>query len=74
MGWVDKMDWSVLKSRIKIWGKKWYFPLLTNAFDVALVNVHVPYCLANGAVPLWGFRRMFAGTYLVLSLKLSDPK
>ena len=74
LGGVDKMDWSVQKYRIKIRGKKWHFPLLTNAFDVALVNTHVLYCLANGAVPLLGFRRMVARTYLALSSKLSDPK
>ena len=74
MGGVDKMDWSVQKYRIKIRGKKWYFPLLTNAFDVALVNAHALYCLANGAVPLLGFRRMVARAYLALSSKLSDPK
>ena len=60
MDGVDKMDWSVQKYRIKIQGKKWYFPLLTNAIDVALVNAHVLYCLANGAVLLLGFRRMVA--------------
>ena len=74
MGGVDKMDLSVQKHRIKIRGKKWYFPLLTNAVDVALVNAHVPYCLANGAVPQLGFRRMVARAYLALSSKLSDPK
>ena len=74
MGGVDNMDWSVLTYRIKIRGKKWYFLLLTNAIDVALVNAHALYCLANGAVPLLGFRRMVARAYLALSSKLSDPK
>ena len=55
-------------------GKKWYFCLLTNAFDVALVNAHVLYCFANGAILRLGFRRMVARAYLALSSKLSDPK
>ena len=55
-------------------GKKWYFCLLTNAFDVALVNAHVLYYLANGAIPRLGFRKMVARAYLALSSKVSDPK
>ncbi|XP_028656905.1 piggyBac transposable element-derived protein 3-like [Erpetoichthys calabaricus] len=74
MGGVDKMDRNVQKYRIKVRGKKWYFPLLTNAIDVALVNSHALYCLANGAIPLLDFRTYVARAYLALSSRISDPK
>lgn len=74
MGGVDKMDWNVQKYRIRIRGKKWYFPLLTNAIDVSVVNAHVLYCLTNGTIPLLDFRRIISRAYLALSSELSDPK
>ena len=74
MGGVDKMDWNVQKYRIKIRGKKWYFPLVTNAIDVALVNSYVLYCMANDQISLLDYRRTVARAYLTLSSDLSDPK
>ncbi|XP_036327495.1 piggyBac transposable element-derived protein 3-like [Rhagoletis pomonella] len=38
MGGVDLFDNAMNNYRIKIRGKKWYWPLLTNAFDAAMVN------------------------------------
>ncbi|GFQ69279.1 chimeric ERCC6-PGBD3 protein [Trichonephila clavata] len=73
MGGVDKLDWNVQKYRIKIRGKKWYFPIFTNAVDVALVNAHTIYCIANGKMPLLNFRREVARFYLNLH-SVSDPK
>ena len=60
MGSVDKMDWNVQKYRIRVRGKKWYFPLVTNAVDVALVNAHAIYYLAHGTIPLLDYRRTVA--------------
>ncbi|XP_035227615.1 piggyBac transposable element-derived protein 3-like [Stegodyphus dumicola] len=74
MGGVYKMDWNVQKYRIRIRGKKWYFPLLTNAIDVTLVNAHALYCISNDKIPLLDFRRMVARGYLSLSSELSDAK
>lgn len=73
MGGVDKLDWNVQKYRIKIRGKKWYFPIFTNAVDVSLVNAHTIYCIANGKMPLLNFRREVARFYLNLH-SVSDPK
>ena len=47
MGSIDKMDWLINKYRMKIRAKKWYFPLFTNMIDMAVVNAHVLYCMAN---------------------------
>ena len=74
MGGVDKMDWNVQKYRIRVRGKKWYFPLVINAVDVALVNAHAIYCLANGTIPPLDCRRTVAGAYLATSSPYSDPK
>ncbi|GFR28184.1 DDE_Tnp_1_7 domain-containing protein [Trichonephila clavata] len=45
----------------------------TNAVDVALVNAHTIYCIANGKMPLLNFRREVARFYLNLH-SVSDPK
>ena len=47
MGSVDKMDWLIKKYKIKTRAKKCYFPLFTNVIDMAVVNDHMLYCLAN---------------------------
>ena len=38
MGGVDLFDNAVYNYRIKIRGKKWYWPLITNGLDAAMVN------------------------------------
>ncbi|GBM90563.1 hypothetical protein AVEN_52966-1 [Araneus ventricosus] len=47
MGGVDKLDCNIQNYRTKIRGKKWYFPIFTNAVDEALVNADTIYCIAN---------------------------
>lgn len=76
MGGVDKLDWYVNKYRIKIRGKKWYFPLFTNAIDVAMVNAYVLYCFASSGnkITLLEFRRAVTKAYLEISSDLSDPR
>ena len=78
MGGVDKMDWNVQKYRIRVRGKKWYFHLVTNAVDVALVNAHAIYCLSNAhaiyCIPLLDYRRTVARAYPATSSPYSDPK
>ncbi|GBN05111.1 hypothetical protein AVEN_66696-1 [Araneus ventricosus] len=73
MGGVDKLDWNIQKYRTKIRGKKWYFPIFTNAMDMALVNAHTIYCIANKKMPLINFRREVARFNLSLH-PLSDPR
>lgn len=73
MGGVDKLDWNVQKYRIKFRGKKWYFPLFTNAIDVAVVNAHALYVASNESIPLLDFQRKIARTYLKKE-SLSNPK
>lgn len=38
MGGVDLFDNAMNNYRIRVRGKKWYWPLVTNAFDAAMVN------------------------------------
>ena len=73
MGGVDKMYWLINKYRIKIRAKKWYFPLFTNMIDMAVVNAHVLYCMANEKIPLLKFRRSIVRVYMK-TLSVSDPK
>lgn len=73
MGGVDTLDWNVQKYRIKIRGKKWYFPLFTNAIDVAIYNAYVIYCFCNENMPFLDFKRIIAKHYLNLD-SLSNPK
>ncbi|GBM22917.1 hypothetical protein AVEN_136341-1 [Araneus ventricosus] len=47
MGGVGKLDWNIKKYRTKIKGNKCYFPIFTNAMDMALVNAHTICCIAN---------------------------
>ena len=73
MGGVDKMDWLINKYRIKIRAKKWYFPLFTNMIDMAVVNAHVLYCMANEKITLLKFRQSIVRVYMKTS-SVSDPK
>ena len=73
MGGVDKMDWLINKYKIKIRAKKWYFPLFTNMIDMAVVNAHVLYCMANKKIPLLKFRQSIVCVYMKTS-SVSDPK
>ena len=70
---VDRMDWSINKYRVKIRGKRWYFPLFMNLVDMTLVNAHILYCMAGHKITLLEFRRSIARTYLSLA-SLSDPR
>ena len=73
IGGVDKLYWNIQKYRIRIRGKKWYFPIFTNAVNMALVNAHIVYSIGNEKMPLLNFRREVARFYLNLH-SLSDPK
>ncbi|GBM69326.1 hypothetical protein AVEN_155751-1 [Araneus ventricosus] len=73
MGGVDKLDFNIRKYRTKIRGKKWYFPIVTNAVDRALINAHTIDCFANKKMSLLNFRREVARFYLSLDY-LSDPR
>lgn len=73
MGGVDKLDWHVQKYRIKIRGKKWYFPLFTNAIDVAVYNAYILYSMSHGKLPFLDFKRMIAQNYLKTK-SISNPK
>ncbi|CAK9801055.1 PiggyBac transposable element-derived protein 3 [Anthophora plagiata] len=73
MGGVDKLDWNVNKYRIKIRGKKWYFPILTSIIDTTVVNAYVLYCHANKVTSLLKFRRNIARAYLQRASP-SNPK
>lgn len=44
MGGVDLFDNAISNYRIKIRGKKWYWPLITNGLDAAMVNGWKLYC------------------------------
>ena len=70
---MDKLDWQVNKYRIKIRGKKWYFLLFTNLFDVTVVNTHVLFCFADDLIPLLDLRRQIVRIYMRKS-SISDPK
>ena len=43
MGGDDKMDWVINKYRIKIHGKKWYFPNFTHIIDMTVINAYILY-------------------------------
>ncbi|KAF6215702.1 hypothetical protein GE061_000033 [Apolygus lucorum] len=74
MGGVDKLDWLVNEYRIKIRGKKWYFPIITHLLDVCVVNAHVLHGLVNDdKMPLLEFRRRITRSYLSLP-SISNPK
>ncbi|XP_017795699.1 PREDICTED: piggyBac transposable element-derived protein 3-like [Habropoda laboriosa] len=73
MGGIDKLDWNVNKYRIKIRGKKWYFPIFTSIIDTTVVNAYVLYCHANKVMPLLEFRRNIARAYLQRASP-SNPK
>lgn len=45
MGGVDLFDNGMNNYRIRIRGKKWYWPLLTNALDAAMVNAWKLHCM-----------------------------
>lgn len=45
MGGVDLFDNAMNNYRIRICGKKWYWPLLTNALDAAIVNAWKLHCI-----------------------------
>ncbi len=65
MGGVDKLDWIVNKYRIMIRGKKWYWNLVTNWFDLKISNAHILYNLVQERkVDLRDFRRSIAVAHL----------
>lgn len=47
MGGVDLFDNAMNNYRIRVRGKKWYWPLLTNALDVAMVNAWKLHCMCR---------------------------
>lgn len=44
MGGVDLFDNAMNNYRIRVRGKKWYWPLITNTFDAAMVNAWKLHC------------------------------
>ena len=64
MGGVDLHDSFVAKYRIRVKGKKWWWPLFLNAIDATLVNAWRLYRMARGGrMDLLQFRRKIAVTY-----------
>lgn len=47
MGGVDLFDNAMNNYRIQVRGKKWYWPLLTNAMDAAMVNAWKLHCICR---------------------------
>lgn len=47
MGGVDLFDNGVNNYRIRMRGKKWYWPLFTNALDSAMVNAWKIHCICS---------------------------
>lgn len=47
MGGVDLFDNAMNNYRIRVRGKKWYWPLLTNALDAAMVNAWKLHCMCR---------------------------
>lgn len=47
MGGVDLFDNAMNNYRITVRGKKWYWPLITNMIDAALVNAWKLHCLCR---------------------------
>lgn len=47
MGGVDLFDNAMNNYRIRVRGKKWYWPLFTNALDAAMVNAWKLHCLCR---------------------------
>jgi len=48
MGGIDLHDNGIANYRIRVKGKKWWWPLFTNAVDSAVVNSWKFYNLVNG--------------------------
>jgi len=68
MGGVDLHDNGIANYRIRVKGKKWWWPLFTNAVDSAVVNSWKFYNLVNGEkVSQFDYR-----SKLVLSLVKSE--
>lgn len=47
MGGVDLFDNAMNNYRIQVRGKKWYWPLFTNAMDAAMVNAWKLHCICR---------------------------
>lgn len=47
MGGVDLFDNAMNNYRIRVRGKKWYWPLVTNALDAAMVNAWKLHCVIH---------------------------
>lgn len=57
MGGVDRSDQNIGQYRINIRGKKWYFPLLTHAIDMAVQNAWHLHKRNFGTLDQLAFRR-----------------
>lgn len=60
MGGVDLADENISCYRISIRGKKWYFPLVAHAFDLAVYNAWHLHRLDNGQLDHLAFKRRIA--------------
>lgn len=75
MGGVDLLDNFVSMHRIKIKGKKWWWPIFTNFIDVAKVNAWKLYKLANGSkISLLDFQRSLAIALLSTPEEVSEDE
>jgi hypothetical protein len=57
MGGVDRLDQNINHHRIKIGGKKWYYPILTWLLDTAVQNSWQLHKKAGGRLSALDFRR-----------------
>ena len=81
MGGVDLPDWNVEKYRASIGGFKWYFKIVTNCFDMMVVNAWALHKIVFGSTwlymalqfPTWnseGVNNNFSNNRFVHSNKL----
>ncbi|XP_055848110.1 piggyBac transposable element-derived protein 3-like [Episyrphus balteatus] len=72
MGGVDLFDNATSNYRIRIRGKKWYWPLLTNALDAALVNAWKMHCICKKFAKETSMSQLEFRTFVVDALLRSE--
>ena len=62
MGGADLLNCALSSLRLVIRGEKWYWPLVTNAINIAFVYYWRLYCIVSGkTIPQKDFRRQIVG-------------
>ena len=62
MGGADLLNCALSSLRLVIRGEKWYWPLVTNAINIAFVYYWRLYCIVSGkTIPQKDFRRHIVG-------------